>query len=120
MNTAKKSINTDFEIIRAIENRNKNYAKMDYVFQNKIGPYYLQSSIRFGKYRGKNIKHIAENNFSYILWCMKEIEKFYIYDDVSDFIKNIAPEVDIPEHKIIIKNMDSKVNIPHNKIIGYF
>lgn len=81
--------------------KNINYDGMNKVYKNKIVPYSNNSIMKFGKYKGTKIKDIAQNNFSYITWCMINIDKFYIYDDVCEFINKIAPISEVLQSKII-------------------
>ncbi|MDH1602840.1 MULTISPECIES: hypothetical protein [unclassified Empedobacter] len=76
--------------------------------------YQLNSSVNFGKYNGKNIKYILDNDFGYLCWCVKEIEDFTICDEVAFLMlenaKNLSKSSRI-NLKLLFENKDEESEV---------
>jgi hypothetical protein len=51
----------------------------------------LESNFSFGKYEGKQVKEIIESDFTYLVWCAKKLDHFYLTSEVVETIKNLSP-----------------------------
>ncbi len=49
---------------------------------NSPKKYYSETILSWGKHNGKSIKDILENEASYIEWCIKNLNHFYVSDEV--------------------------------------
>jgi hypothetical protein len=59
--------------------------------------YELDTEFTFGKYEGKTLKDIINDDQSYIDWCINNLEHFYISNDVIEKLKLIKPDFSISE-----------------------
>jgi hypothetical protein len=55
-----------------------------------IKAYELETIFKFGKYKGKSLAEVAAINVHYILWCIKNVENFYIGTDTINDIYSIV------------------------------
>ena len=71
--------NVDFSKLEKFnEIRRKEIIEQLPIFQDKFDIYEQNSTLTFGKYKGKTIKEIFINEPTYIEWCIKNINGFVI------------------------------------------
>ena len=44
----------------------------------------INDEFQFGKYKGKTLLYVLENNPQYIIWCIKNIDKFKIDNSLKN------------------------------------
>jgi uncharacterized protein (DUF3820 family) len=44
----------------------------------------INDEFQFGKYKGKTLLYVLENNPQYIIWCMKNIKEFKIDNSLKN------------------------------------
>lgn len=72
--------------------------------------YKLETVFNFGKYKGKKTKEIINEDINYIVWCLIQIDDFYLDDcAMNEFINN--------KHKILVNH--SRLN-DHKAILIAF
>lgn len=54
-----------------------------------IAVYEIELELNFGKYKGKSILAIAELEPSYLDWCAKNVDFFYLSEDTVSLIESI-------------------------------
>lgn len=80
-----------------------NYPLKDVLEKQKILKY--DSVLTFGKYKGKTVKEISEENANYLLWIDNEIIKDYQLDnDIKEEIKNLSEKQSSEFHKKLKDN----------------
>lgn len=52
--------------------------------------YDLQTVFKFGKHKGKSLAEVAAINVHYIIWCIKNVDNFYISTDTINDINTIV------------------------------
>lgn len=77
----KKIIENDAELKSQLE---KNNGKRYLDHRNKKG-FRLQSTIKFGKYKGKNIQWIIDNDINYFTWLK---DKILLHSEFDSIINN--------------------------------
>lgn len=51
--------------------------------------YKLNTIYNFGKYKGKSIKQVIDDDINYVVWCLTDIPEFRLNDDaIVHFIDN--------------------------------
>jgi hypothetical protein len=51
--------------------------------------YSPETILNFGKHKGKLLKEVIEYDINYIVWCLIEIDNFYLDDNsIIEFINN--------------------------------
>jgi hypothetical protein len=53
--------------------------------------YSLNTKISFGMFKGKTIRHVLKVHPSYIDWCIREVDDFFITDKSMKSIRNKFP-----------------------------
>lgn len=49
--------------------------------KENVKPYTVESIFQFGKYKGKTVEEVTNENPEYLLWCVKNIEWFDLDDE---------------------------------------
>jgi len=76
----------------------------------------MDRKFNFGKYKGKDIKYIILTHVGYIMWCLENINHFYlsdeeqeVYDAVAIAVKKYKAITSFPQDKLFahIRNTDN-------------
>lgn len=57
----------------------------------KIKNYEINTTMAFGRYLGHTIEDIIDSDFTYIIWCINNLDHFYISESVRDLITHKNP-----------------------------
>ncbi|WP_416440707.1 hypothetical protein [Phnomibacter sp. MR] len=86
-----------------ISTTKEQYQKIIFRYTKTAEPLHLKSIIYFGKYEGYNIQELIVIDKDYLLWCIKEIESFYLSSNAFFELCIEYPSV-IHNKNILIKN----------------
>lgn len=64
--------------------------------------YNLDSEFTFGKYKGKKVIEVIEIDYTYLTWCIKNLDHFYLKKEVISEINQIIPSFTLTEDQIAI------------------
>ncbi|MCD8438372.1 hypothetical protein LNI90_11605 [Tenacibaculum dicentrarchi] len=74
--------------------------------------YKLDDILNFGKYKGRTIKEIIQEDINYIVWCLIQIDDFQLSDDSAiEFINN--------KEKILLNHSRLKDHKAMSILIGF-
>jgi len=90
-----------------------NSAKSTALKISKVIIYECDSIFQFGKYNGKSLKNVYQENPDYVFWCIRNIQTFYVtlkvLQELQDTFVSVKVPIDIVD--ISIKRSESIENI---------
>lgn len=54
--------------------------------------YSTQDIFKFGKHKGETLSDVLEEDYTYIYWCINEIENFFLSTSAIEEIRELFPD----------------------------
>lgn len=62
--------------------------------------YTLDTEFTFGKFQGKTVRQVIDNQPSYLDWCSLNLDHFYISNEVIEEIKGVIPDFKLSDEGV--------------------